>query len=414
MILLNTEKLSWIKHCFFIAMFSFPIMPIKFINLFFIGFAILTVYLFFREKPKWIFSEFVFFGLFTLPFIPYLIEFILYPTNTVIQFELEKKTLFFLAPVVFYINSLLQKKIEIRYAINCFVCSVFISSIASFSYLLFSGNLLSISSYQNGAFELRRLFEELSGQHPIYYGLFSTTACLWVVFNFDIYSRKLQWLLGFSVFFMILINLLIAAKMPLLILFFVGLWIATKKIPNKKKLLLIYLSSFILIIGVSFLIPSLKNRLLEIPNYFYNQNPNNTLIERSVIFKCSKAIFVQDFLMGVGARNTQGLIDYCYIWIKFYKGLNAHFNSHNQFLTLGINYGIGIILLFFTLIVSLYVKFKNNPLAIIFLFCSVAIMLTESILERQMGIYYFLFFGLLFLLPFSSAYNKNASKENAK
>ena len=413
MTFLKTENLNWVRQALFVALFSFPVMPIKCINVFFVAFMVLTLFSFFEEKPKWQFSDFKFYALFILPFIPYVIEFLLYHSNKVIQFELEKKSLFFVAPVIFYMSSLLQKKMELRHAVNCFISSVAILSIVAFCYLLFYGTLLSIESYRNGAFELRRSFEEISHQHPIYYGLFSTTASLWILFYYDKYSKNLQWLLGFSVFFMILLNLLIAAKMPLIILMFGLFWIVYKKVSGKKKLTFIYLGSFVLIIGASLLIPSLRNRLIEIPNYFYNQDPNNTLIERSIIFKCSESIFIQDFLTGIGARNTQGLIDYCYIWIKFYKGLNAHFNSHNQFLTLGISYGIGVLLLFAGLIATLYRKLKKNPLGVIFLFCSVAIMFTESILERQMGIYYFLFFGLLFLLPFQSINitNPNIAKE---
>jgi O-antigen ligase len=414
MTFLKTENLNWIRQALFVALFSFPVMPIKYINVFFIGFMVLTLFFFFKEKPKWQFSDFKFYGLFILPFIPYLVEFIMFHDDKIMQFELEKKSLFFVAPIIFYMSSLLQKKMELRHAVNCFISSVAILSIVSFLYLLFSGTVLSISSYQNGAFELRKSFEELSGQHPIYYGLFSTTASLWVLFFFNKYSKNLQWLLGISVFFMILLNLLIAAKMPLLILVIGLLWVAYKKITDRNKLALVYVLFFGIIFIAIMFIPSLNNRLGEVTDFFVNATANNTVLERFVVFNCSKMVFAQDFYLGIGSRNAQNLLDFCYVYFKFYKGYSIHLNSHNQYLTFGISYGIGIMSLFISILLVLFQRFRKNPLGIIFWFCSVAIMFTESILERQMGIYYFLFFGLLFLLPFQSKYTTNANTTKAK
>lgn len=405
------ENIEKARQFLFVALFSFPILPIKLINIIFILFAVITLITSINKKHQFNFKEFKNYAWFVLLFLPYAIEFICYSSNHVIQFEFEKKLLFLFAPFAFYLNEHLESKIRLEYAINCFISSVAILSMMALLFLLFWGNLFSLETYQNGAFELRQSFEQMSGQHPIYYGLFSTTASLWIIYYFDKYSKNLKWLLGISLFFILLLNVLIAAKMPLIILILGLTWIAYKKVPNRKRLWILYACSLLIIIGVSVLIPSLRNRLLEIPNYFHNQNPNNTLIERSIIFNCSKSIFVEDFLTGIGARNTQGLIDYCYIWIKFYKGLNAHFNSHNQFLTFGINYGIGMIGLFIGLLFILFRKIKNYPLGIIFFCSSVLIMLTESILERQMGIYYFLFFGLLFV---STRYNKKVTTANPK
>jgi len=397
MILIKKEDMEKLRQVMFLCLFGFPVIPIKLINAFFLCFMFLTLLFYYKEKPKFDFSIFKMYALFVLPFVPYLIEFLLYHNNQVIRFELEKKLLFFAAPIIFYLSACLNSKLEMKHAVNCFISSVAILSFMTVLNLLFWGNVFSEATYQNGAFEFRKSFEEFSGQHPIYYGLFSTTASLWIIYYFDKYSKNLKWLLGISLFFMMGLNVVIASKMPLIILILGLIWIAYKKTDSKKNLALIYSGSLVLIIVISLLIPSLRSRLLEIPNYFYNQNPNNTLIERSIIFKCSQSIFIQDFLTGIGARNTQGLIDYCYIWIKFYKGLNAHFNSHNQFLTLGINYGIGVIVLFVGLLTMLYRRLKNFPLGFVYLCSSVLIMFTESILERQMGIYYFLFFGLLFL-----------------
>ena len=101
--MISLSHINLIRQWLFIAMFSFPVIPIKFINVFFIVFSIITLFLFIKEKPKWIISDFKYYLIFIVPFIPYLIEFVLFPTNSIIQFEVEKKLLFFIAPISFAI-----------------------------------------------------------------------------------------------------------------------------------------------------------------------------------------------------------------------------------------------------------------------------------------------------------------------
>ena len=190
MINFKKEQVENIRQILFVGLFSFPMVPIKIINVLFFCFSILTLILYLKERPK----------------------------------------------IIFYLSFSLSSKIKIENAINCFIGSVSILSILSFFSLLFLGNLFSPISYQNGAFELRRLFEEFSRQHPIYYGLYSSTASLWIIYNFNIYSKNLKWLLGISLFFMLFMNFLVAAKMPLIILVLGVLWIAYKKVNSLKKL----------------------------------------------------------------------------------------------------------------------------------------------------------------------------------
>ncbi|MFN8116083.1 MAG: hypothetical protein U0W65_08220 [Bacteroidia bacterium] len=407
----NKENIERLRQFLFVALFSFPILSIKFTNIIFVVFAILTLIVSIRDKHEFNFTLFKKYGFFILLFVPYAVEFIFYPSNKVMQFEFEKKLLFLFAPIAFYLNTTIDSKFKIEYAVNTFISSVSILSLMVILNLLFWGNLFDKVTYMNGAFELRKTFEEFSGQHPIYYGLFSTTASLWILYYFDSYSKNLQWLIGISVFFMILLNLLIAAKMPLIILILGLIWIAHKKVSIRRKLWVLYFCSFLVIIGISFLIPSLRNRLLEIPHYFIQPEINNTLLERNVILNCSKNVFLNDVYIGVGARNAQFILDSSYLMVNFYKGYFFHFNSHNQFLTFGINYGIGMLCIFVGLLGMIYKKVKNYPLGFIFIFSCMFIMLTESILERQMGIYYFLFFGLLFL---STTYNKKETMANPK
>ena len=116
MINFKKEQVENIRQILFVGLFSFPMVPIKIINVLFFCFSILTLILYLKEKPKFIFSEFKFYGFFMLPFLPYIAELLLYHNNPVVQFEFEKKLLFFIAPIIFYLSFSLSSKIKIENA----------------------------------------------------------------------------------------------------------------------------------------------------------------------------------------------------------------------------------------------------------------------------------------------------------
>lgn len=189
--------------------------------------------------------------------------------------------------------------------------------------------------------------------------------------------------------------------MPLLIFGLGLLWLAYVKVKNKMKLVIFYFSFFGTLVFLIFFIPSLRSRLLEVQNFFISENFGNTLTERMIIFNCGRSVFLSDVVTGIGARNVQGIMDYCYVWFGFHKGAIIHLNPHNQYLSLGIAYGIGVLFLFLAGLFLLFLRIKNAWPARLFLFSMLLIMTTESVLERQMGIYYYLLFSALFLLQSS-------------
>ena len=406
MIRLKKYGLQDAKQFLFVALFAFPILSLKVTNALFILFSLLVVFLFIKQKQSFSFKEYLPYFLFTLPFIPYLIEFLVYPNNKIIQFELEKKLFFFAAPLVLYIDSE-SVKLQLKNASVCFITGVALLSFISIIYLMGSGNLFLESNYLNGAYGLRFVFENFSGLHPTYYGLFSTTASLWIIHYLENYSGKYKIVMISFLIVLLVVNMLIASKMPLLIMLLGLLWIGYKKTSNKLKLGIIYLSFFAGLTALIFVIPSLKNRLLEIPHFFTFQMVNNTIFERFIIFNCSKSIFLSDIITGVGARNIQGVLDYCYVWFGFSKGALIHLNPHNQYLSIGICYGLGILVLFLLTLFVLFLRIKNSAAGIIFFFSLIFIMFTESILERQMGVYYFLFFALLFMMQIKNGEKKD-------
>jgi len=80
------------------------------------------------------------------------------------------------------------------------------------------------------------------------------------------------------------------------------------------------------------------------------------------------------------------------------------YNSHNQFLSFFVNYGILGLLVFVALFVVLFRFSLQYPFGIILILALGFSMLTESILERQMGVY-------LFILSSILIFNKNTKPE---
>lgn len=387
----------YFRNLLFISLFAFPLISLNFITLFFVLFACSTTLIAVIEKQAVVQSYGFIYLLFILPFIPYLIEFFLFHDNPVIKFESEKKIMFFVAPIIFYLSSLNIKKLNFYYGIKSFVISTSLASIIYLFIILFSGILFHNSSYDNEAYQIRHLFEIISGIHPTYFALFNTISTLFIVFSFSNYFKNTRIILMLFLFISFVLNFIIAAKTAILILVVGLFYITVIKTNSKKKKLQYFFAITFGVLCMFLLIPSFQNRTIDAISFFYNTPTNNTLFDRNYILLCSKTVLSQSIFTGFGARNAQGILDYCYVFYRFNKGYFWHFNSHNQFLTLAICYGIGILSLFIALLGVLFYKLKNNPLGIIFLASVFIIMFTESILERQIGIYFFLFFGLSFL-----------------
>ncbi len=401
----TSEYSTSIPQWLFFSLFAFPALPLKLSNLLFI---LLTVYLFFYwiiYKPSGVLSFLKFNILLAIPFIPYLVEFLFHFENPIMRFEMEKKLLFFIAPFTMSMYMAVVKPIGFRTCFNVFAGSVLVLSFYTLVVLLFNQVMFQPKSFENSAFIFRESFEHVSHLHPTYYGLFATISILWLVNESVNVSSKWKYVLLLSLVLLLLLDLLVAAKMPLIILAIGSVWLIFKNFKQKKKLLIIYII-LVTIAAVSFLfMPSLNNRLQEI-----NANPQtfnyfqNTVVQRQIIFDSNVKVALAHFWTGTGTRNAQFLLDYCYSVMSAGLIEAGKYNSHNQFLSFFVNYGILGLLVFVALFVVLFRFSLRYPFGIILILALSLSMLTESILERQMGVY-------LFILSSILIFNKNTKPE---
>lgn len=398
-----------LSHSLLMALFAFPLLPLPATNILFILFSSVVLFYWIYIDPQPVWKNIRFNALLILPFIPYLIELLFYPQSATIAFEFEKKLPFFIAPFSIPVFLRLSGRRNAMPYFKVFAAAMIAISIYSIAMLIFSANLFNAAVYDNGNYLLRYHFEAISHLHPTYYGLFAAAATGWALYGFEGFASAEKIVFGTGAALMFVLCLLIAARMPLLILFGGIFYVFYLKVRDRKKLAMLYSILVVFIALLYFVVPSLKSRFSELNSTSVTTTETNTIRQRRLIFDCSTTIFLDHLLGGTGARNAQQALDHCYqsknASMESYK-----YNAHNQYLTLGINYGIFILLLFLFAIAVLIKHSIHNKFGLFLFAALLLIMLTESILERQMGIYFFLLFALV--TANSGLENKEIDKGN--
>lgn len=124
-------------------------------------------------------------------------------------------------------------------------------------------------------------------------------------------------------------------------------------------------------------------------NRDYTQNQWGGRSLRLHKWKFTLLCYTQNPFLGSGAGDFQADLEQTYQAHHFEVGRSNHFNSHNQYLqTLATLGPLGLALLLCWLVAFLYLGWKNRDWAVIAMGLVMAgSMLTESILERQHGLY---------------------------
>ena len=393
----SNDRNRWL-HLFstllFLALFAFPLFPLKVSNIILILFSLLTLILFFI-KPVPVGKTLLLNMVFIVPFIPYLIEFCISGFDTVARFEFEKKLFFFTAPLI--IPVFIRGTAFRNYKLALLIFSLSVTAIALYTitFMLAEGVLFNPIAYENGAYIIRNRFENISGLHPTYYSIFAICAGSFLCYNSFLYKRifRLATIIIVGVLFatVLLLAVRIAIITATIVVF---IWIFSKKISALRKIIggLVALALLILL---TFSLPSLNARFGEIVSWITGSaKSENTMSQREIIMNCSLKVFSENVLLGTGSKNFQHELNNCYS-SKGWVSNNQSFNPHNQFLSEGLNYGLFFLLIFIACLYYIFKKIFKIPEAKYFLVAVTFVFLSESILERQLGVY---FFGLISLL----------------
>jgi O-antigen ligase len=234
-----------------------------------------------------------------------------------------------------------------------------------------------------------------SGIQPVYLSLFINTGFLAWFTNY-LYRQPMQWwkLIIPLIFFVMIVML--SSRTGFIAFSFV-LLIVLIQIARQSKKVLMVLSVFAGIVFVAMCLISMNrinnSRFTEMLDYRsdYKTNQWGSSALRIEKWKNSIDCFRKFPLAGTGAGDYKNELMNVYRANGFQSGVENGYNSHNQFLqtacTLGV-IGIFILLSLFLFLFYHSWKTRNLPLLLLTLVFFVS-MITESILERQFGIFLF-------------------------
>lgn len=252
--------------------------------------------------------------------------------------------------------------------------------------------------------------------HPVYLSFFLLFSLIIVIEGLRKKYLRLHLVLIISlvIFDSILLVLLSSKTMlvSLFLLFFVFILINYKK---ERKAVVI---SLFLFLSLAFLITQFsvtKNRindsllsswdLLDKETFKYN-DPFTGATLRLITWKfvIKKFIEKENILIGIGTGDAKRFINQVYIERNMDAGGYLNFNMHNQYLEYFIKFGlVGVLYFFGILFLFFRIAYRNKDLLFgLFLIIFSIFSLTESTLEVQKGIIFFILVNTLFFFHYSS------------
>lgn len=132
---------------------------------------------------------------------------------------------------------------------------------------------------------------------------------------------------------------------------------------------------------------------------------------RYAIYHCTRQVLEKNWLFGVGVDKVQESLNVCYATFD-YRGYDDFtknaYNTHNQYADMWLKYGI-FGLLGFVLFLT-YFLIKGSFLHKIFILIFALALLTENMLNRQIGIVTFTLFNAIFVALNYPNFEKSISR----
>lgn len=325
---------------------------------------------------------------------------------------LEQNSSFIVFPLFLIINKNSIYKSTLIRSLNAFVVSNIAIAIYVWSNIYLYGIAKSFeeNTYYNQV--LRIFFSKFTGIHLPYLGMLFVFSCL-ILLNQVLKVKEgllEKTVKTFSLLFLLFSVFTFAARQSLLLFFLISFFLIIFKTKSFQKKIFFF-SSIILISVPLFYLPSVKIRINEIkqtklilPTKGQNSDEVNF---RYGIYSCTFKLIEENWLTGVGPENIQKKLNECYLdytYKSFDDFQHKTYNTHNQFFDFFLKFGILGLLWF---IVFIFWGIKNtSEYFYIFISLSVLCMLTENILNRQVGIVYFNFFNSLFFVEYLNGKKK--------
>lgn len=388
---------------------AFPLLGLKNTVLAILLFSLLSIYVFITEKnyrkikKKDIINIFVLSSYYLLLIISF---FISSDKETSLKL-LEQNSSFLIFPLLLVINKNFIYESTLRKSLIVFVISNLILAI----YVWYNISLYGITkAFNENTYYypiLRLLFNRLTGIHLPYLGM------LFIFSSLIITRQLLQVKKIFTIknifFLLVLMFLLIsvftfAARQSIVLFFLIFSGLIFFNIKNKLKKTLFFLI-IILLTTPLFYMPNIQNRIKEITEAKLilptKGQASDQVNFRYGIYNCTFELIKQNWIIGVGPENIQKRLNECYscyTYKNFDDFQHKSYNTHNQFFDMFLKFGLfGLFWFIIYLFWGIRYKFEYYY---IFIILSVLSMLTENILDRQVGIVFFNFFNSMFFVQY--------------
>ncbi len=316
---------------------------------------------------------------------------------------LERNMVWFLIPMVIPLGLNFERKVLFQ-AFQVFSIAVHL--------LVFGLVVIAAANYIEPKDPLVFYYDQLTdiiNFHPVYLSLYLLFGMLILVDAWRKRVFRIPFYLGLLVIlFDFVLLVLLSSKTVLISFLLVLLILVFRELKNKKQLWIALAGVFVLGLGIT-QFSETKNRindslfssweLLDKETFLYN-DPFTGITLRLITWKFVMKKFVQyeNVWIGVGTGDATDYIDRVYIDRNMDEAGYLGFNLHNQYLEYFLKFGLIGLIYFLTI---LFLSFKKaikdrNGLYFSFLIIFCMFSLTESNLEVQRGIVFFVLVNSLF------------------
>ncbi|WP_345082018.1 O-antigen ligase family protein [Nemorincola caseinilytica] len=319
----------------------------------------------------------------------------------------ERMLSFLLMPFVFAIMSQYFRQLiagQLRYFVyGCIIVSAM--GIADFFYhhFIVNGGKVPMSHV-----ELRNIFENFTGIHPTYMGVYLGFAICITGIMWEPASKRQAMLKNVTIYTLLLFLLSLFAKSPIIALGIIAIHFLYERRGQLRRFAVPGAVLAGVVGAACAFIPFVRQRAGEMLGLF-GENTEDDLIQNSVhmrrlIWNTDVTLLKHYWLTGIGPGRLLEALHLRYFFHSLYSGYwVGYFDPHNQYLSHWLSFGIpGILVLVITLIIHLRrAVAAGNRLYLYLLFIIVITFFTETMLARQQGVLFYSIFTALFFFLYS-------------
>lgn len=246
-------------------------------------------------------------------------------------------------------------------------------------------------------------FSEPIGMQAVYFALYLALALLVLAqksLDGNATTLRLPWIVQGLIGLVIAVSfVLLGARTIMITTFFLlmGLLFFFAARDNKLIYWGMAFAIPIFLVGAIYFHPVLRNRFNDLIERRPERMNYDSYNARFRIWKPGWQEIKENIWFGVGTGDAQTVLDQRYADTGYMDGIGQH-NMHNQYLQVWLEHGVlGLLVLLGLIIVQLRraIAFQD-PLYLTFTILTFSAMCTESLLHRNKGLIFFLFFSFLF------------------